>query len=286
MTVTDYIATRRIGAATITLINDGVFERVPLVAELDAPEEEVRRAVPEIDADGVLGHFGMIVAHVQLGAASLLIDPGFGELSPDNWLCTELQLRPTAGVQAGLAAAGIPPEAITHVLITHAHADHYTGATVRRGGERVPRYPHARYVIGRADWEGNPERAAPDSDASLHLGTVARLGRLELAEGDYEVVPGVTLLAAPGESPGHCIVRVDSAGARFYHVGDLYHHRCEVEHLDWVMTERDKAAMLAARRRFLAEAVPSQATVVFTHAVFPGWGRVVASAGGYRWEDV
>src|SRR5262249_2169652 len=100
------------------------------------------------------------------------------------------------------------------------------------------------------------------------------------------VVPGVTMLAAPGESPGHCIVRVASAGARFYYLGDLYHHICEAEHPDWVMTERDKPAMLASRRRFLAEAVPSQATVVFTHAVFRGWGGVVASAGGYRWENV
>jgi glyoxylase-like metal-dependent hydrolase (beta-lactamase superfamily II) len=285
----DYIATRRIGEATITLINDGVFERVPLVAWLDAPEEEVRRAVPEADADGAIGN-GMIVAHVKLGAASILVDPGFGKPTPDSWLITELKLHSTAGVQAGLAAAGIQPEEITHVVITHAHGDHYTGATVLREGRRVPRYPNARYVIGRADWEGNPERDAPDSEVSLHLGTLARLGRLDLADGDYEVVPGVTMLAAPGESPGHCIVRVASAGERFYHLGDLYHHTCEAEHLDWVIkharTERDKPAMRASRRRFLAEAVPSQATLVFTHAVFPGWGRVVASAGGYRWESV
>ncbi len=279
----EYVATRRIGDATVTLVNDGVFDAIPLVPWMDAPADEVRRAVPDADAAGCIGGSGMIVAHVQIGNASVLIDPGVGELDPTSWLASDLKLRPTPGVQAGLAAAGIQPEQITHVLITHAHGDHYTGATVLRAGRRVPRYPHARYVIGRADWDGNPARDDPASDLSTHLGTLERLGLLDLAQGDDEVVPGVTMIAAPGESPGHSIVRVESAGERFYSLGDLFHHTCEAEHLEWVMTERDTPAMIASRRRLVAEAVPSWAILVFTHNVFPGWGRIVASGAGYRW---
>jgi glyoxylase-like metal-dependent hydrolase (beta-lactamase superfamily II) len=279
----EYVATRRIGDATVTLVNDGVFDAIPLIPWMDAPADEVRRAVPDADDTGNIGRSGMIVAHVQVGSASVLIDPGVGELDPTSWLATELKLRPTPGVQAGLAAAGIQPEQITHVLITHAHGDHFTGATVLRDGQRMPRYPRARYVIGRADWESNPERADPASEVSTHLGTLERLGLLDLAEGDYAVAQGVTMIAAPGESPGHSIVRVESAGERFYSLGDLFHHTCEAEHLEWVMTERDTPAMIASRRRLVAEAVPSRAILVFTHNVFPGWGRIVAGDAGYRW---
>jgi len=188
-------------------------------------------------------------------------------------------------VQAGLAASGIEPEQITHMLMTHAHDDHFLGATVRRDGQHIPRYPQARYVIGRAAWDGNPAREDPTSEVALRLGALDRLGLLAVVDGEDEIVPGVTMIPAPGESPGHSIVHVASAGDHFYYLGDLFHHTCEVAHLDWVMTHRNTPAMIASRRRLIADAVPRAATLVFTHHVFPGWGRIVATNGGYRWDD-
>ncbi|MCA1598304.1 MAG: Nif3-like dinuclear metal center hexameric protein, partial [Chloroflexi bacterium] len=63
------------------------------------------------------------------------------------------------------------------------------------------------------------------------------------------------------------------------------HHTCEVTHPEWVMTHRDTPAMLASRQRLMAEAVPRGATLVFTHHIFPGWGRIVATEAEYRWDD-
>ncbi len=285
-TTEDYVATRRIGDATVTLINDGIFDAIPLIPWMDAPAAAVRRAVPEADASGAIGQSGMIVAHVRIGHASILIDPGVGDLDPSSWLVTDLKLRRTPGVQAGLAAVGSAPEQITHVLMTHAHDDHFLGATVRRDGQHIPRYPQARYVIGRVEWDGNPAREDPDSEVALRLGALDRLGLLDVVDGEDEIVPGVTMLSAPGESPGHAIVHVESAGDHFYYLGDLFHHTCEVAHLDWVMTHRDTPAMIASRRRLIAAAVPHGAMLVFTHHIFPGWGRIVATDGGYRWDTV
>ena len=59
---------------------------------------------------------------------------------------------------------GVRPEEITHVLITHAHYDHFAGVAVERDGRYVARFPQARHLIGRADWEGAyPRRAKPES---------------------------------------------------------------------------------------------------------------------------
>ena len=79
-----YVATRRIGDATVTLINDGVFDALPLIPWMDAPADAVRRAVPEADAHGAIGHSGNIIAHVRIGHASILIDPGVGDLDPSR----------------------------------------------------------------------------------------------------------------------------------------------------------------------------------------------------------
>ena len=116
--------------------------------------------------------------------------------------------------------------------------------------------------------------------------TLERLGLLALVDGDRQIVPGVTMIHAPGESPGHALVHVASEGAHFYALGDLLHHPSEVEHPDWILTGRDPVAMRASRDRLLAVAVPQRATLVFAHANFPPWGRIVPVDDGFRWQDV
>ena len=97
-------------------------------------------------------------------------------------------------------------------------------------------------------------------------------------------MPGVTMIAAPGESPGHAIVRVRSGGERFYFLGDLFHHACEVVSTDWVSPGRNQHVLRASRERLIADAVATRATLAFTHGLFPPWGRIVPADGGYRWE--
>ncbi len=272
-------SSRQFGAATVTLISEGVF---PWRLELNAPEAEWRSAMPEADATGAI-MLGINVAHIRLGAASILVDPGFDD--PDRTPPGQFPgLSRSAGLVAGLRSIGVAPDQITHVLITHTHDDHFAGVTVERDGRRVVRFPRARHLLGRADWEDNPDREQAGSALALHLGTLAAHGMLDLVDGEHEVVPGVTMVAAPGESPGHCIVRFESRGHRCYIVGDLFHHACEVSHMDWLSPGREPAAMRVSRERLIAEAVASHATVVFTHAPFPGWGRIVPDGTGYRWE--
>jgi len=43
--------------------------------------------------------------------------------------------------------------------------------------------------------------------------------------------------------------------------------------------------ILASRQQFLADVSPDD-TVVYTHAAFPGWGRIVRDGEGYRWEQI
>jgi glyoxylase-like metal-dependent hydrolase (beta-lactamase superfamily II) len=268
--VEEFTATRQFGDATVSLISDGSGRSV-IVKSLEVPEAEWRAAVPEADAEGEIT-VGYNVALVRLGDARVLIDLGFDDPGPESpW--KEPRHRRSPRVEAGLRRLGVAPEDVTHVLITHAHGDHVAGAVV----DGRPRFPRARHYINRLDWD--------PAALATHMGAVARAGLVELTDGDVEVVPGVTLVHAPGESPGHAIVRVDSGGERFYFLGDLFHHPCEVEHLDWVSRGRDRAAMEASRRRLIAEAVPSDAALVFSHRPWPAWGRIVAEGGGYRWVD-
>jgi glyoxylase-like metal-dependent hydrolase (beta-lactamase superfamily II) len=277
-----FVESRRLGDATVTAISDGAGYSTVIKA-LMVPEAVWRQEVEANDEGEVL--LGFNVCHVRIGDASILIDTGFDDPSPSSpWMPPKYRRSP--GVQAGLAALGIPPDAVTHVLITHAHGDHIAGATVERAGARLPRYPNATYYIGRADWEGNPAREQAGSLVAVHLGTLARLGQLELVDAEHEIVPGVTMLPAPGETPGHCIVRVRSGGESFYFLGDLFHHPVEVTHLDWVSRGRDLEQMVASRRRLVEQALAEDALLMTAHMPFPAFGRIRRADGSVRWEPM
>ena len=284
LSVDTYVQTRQIGEAAVTIICEAY---APWAPQLQAPEAEWRRAMPEADAVGAVP-LDFLMVCIQVGSAIVLIDPGFEDPS-SIW---ELQrksawngLRRSPGLYAWFSAAGIQPEHVTHVLITHAHHDHYAGvATEDADGQYRPQFPRAQHLMGRRDWDDNAERRQPDSVLSLRMGAVERAGLLVLVDTDTEVLPGITLLPAPGETPGHCIVRLRSQGKTFYYLSDLFHHSCEVEHPDWVSPDRDQAAMRQSRDRLCAAALAEDATLVYAHHPFPGWGRIRTTPTGYVWE--
>jgi len=279
----DYIRARRVGAAQVTLVSEGIL---PFAPRLPVPEATWRAAMPEADEQGRIP-LGINVLHLRLGDVSLLIDPGMDDPASEWQAQLSAQvpgLVRSPGLGVALVALEITPEEITHVLITHAHDDHYCATTLERNDQDVPRFPRARCLLGRSDWEGNSERDNSEAPLARRLGTLDRAGLLEVVDGPRAVAPGVTMLPAPGESPGHSIVRIHSAGETLYYVGDLFHHHCEIEHPAWVSPGRDAAALQASRLRLLSDAVREQATVVYTHAPFPGWGRIVPVTTGYRWQ--
>ncbi|MGI8856760.1 MAG: MBL fold metallo-hydrolase [Thermomicrobiales bacterium] len=279
-----YVASRRVGAATVTVVNDGSSLWAQNFA---VPEQPLRAAMPEMDARGRI-RIGFHVVHIQIGAASILVDAGFddpGSTWGRKFAATWEDVRRSPGVEDGLASIGVRPDEITHLIITHAHFDHYVGATVEQGDGLVARFPNARHFIGRADRTQSRYGNPPDPELAGRMEALERLGLLERVDGNRPIVPGVTMIHAPGESPGHSLVHVESEGTHFYALGDLFHHPCEVAHLDWALIGRDRAAMRASRDQFLAVAAPQPATLVFSRANFPHWDRIVPDGGGYRWID-
>jgi len=279
-----FVDTRRVGDATVTVISEGGLLWPP---RFPVPEPEWRQALPEADAEGRVW-LGLNVVVIRLGNALIVVDPGMDD--PDsawqrdrprvwpNWTVTR-----TPGMGAAMSALGIAPEDVDHVVITHPHADHYPGVTVARGGILMSRFPHARHYLGRADWEGNPARGTPGSDLD-RLEIIDRLGLLDCVDGDQEIVPGVTILPAPGESPGHQIVRLESAGEVFYVLGDVVHHACEVEHPAWKPPHGDRDALMASREHIFSTVAREDALLVTAHEPFPPWGRIVPTGDGYRWQ--
>jgi glyoxylase-like metal-dependent hydrolase (beta-lactamase superfamily II) len=279
-----FIDTRLVGDAMVTAISEGGLLWAP---RFPVAEPEWRQAIPESDADGRVW-LGLNVVIIRVGAALIVVDPGMDD--PDSaWQRERPHAWPdwpvtrTPGLTAALRELAIAPEEVTHVVITHPHVDHFPGVVVDRAGGFAPRFPRARHFLGRADWEGNPRRGTPGSDLD-RLELIDRLGLLELVDGEREIVPGVTIVPAPGESAGHSVVRLESAGEVFYVLGDIVHHACEVEHPDWGPPHADPGKLAAARDRIFPTLAREGALLATAHEPFPPWGRIVAAGDGYRWQ--
>ncbi|MBI3957698.1 MAG: MBL fold metallo-hydrolase, partial [Chloroflexi bacterium] len=214
----------------------------------------------------------------------LLIDAPAHEENPGG--ATPIpNYSPPPPIEAQLQAAGVPPEAVTHLVITHAHWDHFNGLTRQVEGEDRPIYPNAIHYLGRGDWERiQPELADAQSRQNRTLGAVDRVGLLRLVDGEMEILPGVRIIPAPGESPGHQIVRIEEADGILYHVGDLYHHVLEVARPEWACHWAEAEAHKASRATFLAAALAEDARVLASHIA--NFGRIRVTESGMAWERV
>ena len=269
----EYVSSRWVGDVRVTAINEG---KLPLSVNLTVPEEVWRQ---EISADsGGKIPLDVNVLLVQTGDATILVDAGLDE-PESNWNRRFLDRWPrsvrTPGVVAGLASMGVKPEDVTHVLITHTHFDHTVGVAAEQDRRLVPRYPNARVLVGRADWEHAPEGQLAMEQQEPRIGALAEAGLLDLVDSEREIVSHVTMIPSPGESSGHSLIRISSNHQTLFAVGDLFHYAAEVAHPHWMVTWADQKQMQASRRKLLDDAVSTNALVVFTHANFPPWGRIV-----------
>ena len=274
--------TRSVGEATVTIFNVGDLQ-FDLASALGVPSSAWRESDRALFEKPLRMCVQCVAIHTP--ETTVLVDAAVYDLAPNS----EFRIpdcAPPDSLLEQMAAAGIEPESVKHVVITHAHFDHFNGLTrTNDDGSMEPAFPRATVYLGRSDWEGAEMRDALESGDSTEartLGYLDPLGALTTLDGRRQISPGVEILPAPGETPGHLAVRVESQGQVLYCLGDLYHHAVEVEHQDWAVTWADQAAIRESRSSIVNAALREDALLVATH--IQGFGRLAPSPDGVRWE--
>lgn len=167
-----------------------------------------------------------------------------------------------------LAAAGVSPEDVDLVVLTHLDDDHIGGVLdgAFPEGARLA-FPNARIAAPRAGI------AAVEAGEGLPVGVEERKTLLQLLR-RYDVLepydPGalderLRLRPAPGHRAGHCCVAID--GERpLVHIADTLHHPAHVAHPEWDgPADDDRELALETRRSILAELAATGVRAVGSH---------------------
>jgi glyoxylase-like metal-dependent hydrolase (beta-lactamase superfamily II) len=117
----------------------------------------------------------------------VLVDSGFyRQKFLDQWKPRDFR-SPAAAVEA----AGVKPEAITDIIISHAHWDHVDGADLFPKATIWIQREEYRYYTGEA-WHQRNTHNGIDADDMLALLKINTDGRLRFVEGDdQEIIPGI-----------------------------------------------------------------------------------------------
>lgn len=182
-----------------------------------------------------------------------------------------------AGIAAALEQAGVTPDQVDVVVLTHMHGDHIGGLM----GEGGPAFANARYVTGAIEhnhWmqagnEGFDKAVRPLND------------RMTFLDDGGAVASGVTAVLADGHTPGHMAYMVESGGQRLMLIADTANHFIwSVQNPDWeVRFDADKAKAAETRRRVLGMLAADKVPFIGYHMPFPALGYVAAEGDGFRY---
>jgi glyoxylase-like metal-dependent hydrolase (beta-lactamase superfamily II) len=165
--------------------------------------------------------------------------------------------------RAGVAAADIEV-----ALASHLHFDHAGGFTALDGsGAVVPRFPNARYVISRGEWDDatHPHERNRASYMAENYVPLEKAGVVDFIDGDVEVMPGVRVRRTGGHTRFHHVVYIESGGGTAVFTADLMPTTAHVD-LPWIMAyDLYPMETLEFKRAFLEEAVEREYLVFFEH---------------------
>ena len=275
----------KVGEIEVTVVTDGA-RTFPLpdsyVTNVKKEEVSAMLATNFLDPAKLTTSYTPIV--VNTGSKLVLIDTGNGPAAAARPNSTYGQLP------SNLAAAGIAPDAIDIVLISHFHFDHVNGLLT---ADNKLAFPNAEVKVPAVEWkywtdDGEMSRAPEGRMANLFKNNRRVFDALNRKVTQYdwskEVAPGITSVATQGHTPGHTSFIVSSGSGKVYVQSDVTHHTALfTRNPNWhVFLDQDVNMAEATRHKVYDMIVAEKLMIQGFHCPFPGVGHLEKAGDGYR----
>jgi len=270
----------KLGDYQITAVYDGIWY-------LPIDDKLVRNASPQ-EVNAALAAAFLAPDVLPISFTALLVNTGRQLVLIDTG--TAGQIVDSAGSMIGnLAAAGVRPDEIDTIVISHFHPDHINGLR-SKDGDKI--FPKAEVLVPEPEWtfwmdDGNQSRA--DGTVLRYFRNARRIfkdiaGELRRFQPGAEVAPGIVSIPAYGHTPGHTAFAIHSGGASMLAMSDTVRNPyLFARHPDWQpLFDMDGPMAVAARRRMLDQAAADRMLVEAYHFPFPACGHIARTAAGYE----
>ncbi len=263
-----------VGDFTVTALQDGEINLPPSSFQ-GIPADQIQALSARAFSYSDKGVPTSVNAYlVDTGAHRILVDAGNAE-------CYGWKLGALA---ANLKASGYAPNDIDIIVLTHMHGDHVCGL-VENGKKLFPKASVWADAKEAAYWLDDKNKATPAGARAA----VALYGKdfHTFKPGDV-IAAGMTIVPAPGHTPGHTAFRFESKGAVLLVFGDIVHNSfVQFAHPDVsVMSDTDRVQAIATRQALFAKVAAENTPVAGAHVPFPGIGRLRKDGNGYVFVPV
>lgn len=221
----------------------------------------------------------------ECGVWKVLIEPGIGS----RWSAkerTRYALEAAHTTQTALAALGLEPAEITHVVATHCHWDHIGAQVVERAdGELAPAFPRARHYAPAVEVECalRPDHVRRASYRAADVEPLIAAGLLEGYAGERELLPGLVVHELGGHSDGVSLVTLGEPGGapRAVFWSDVVPTAHHVQPPYIMAYDIDVARSYAVRSHWLARAADEGICGLFYHDLDHAFARLERTGTRY-----
>ncbi len=270
----------KVGDIEVISIYDGVWQNDNFGGfAVDVTEDKVKGALTKagLTTDYIPIEFAFTV--IKTGGKTILLDAGTGG-----------QLAPTAGLAAkgGLEAAGITPDKVDSILVSHMHPDHIFGLMEKDTNAQV--FPNAEIMVGETEYNFWTD---PAKTAQLPEGRQGLANRIQATfpnwdnvsqfSSDTEIAPGIRAIDSFGHSPGHVSFHISSGDEQLLLIGDaIIVPALFLANLDWQLAfDGDKNQATATRQAIVDQAIADNMTIGGYHFGFPNAGKIEKDGDGH-----
>jgi len=265
--------TLSVGDLKVTALSDGYLD-IPAAYFSNLSTEEVKRVTPAT-------RFGANTWLIEAGSRRILVDAGSG-----TWLRERFPSSGALDWQDEKRAA--ERAAITDIIVTHMHADHIGGLS--QAGASL--FPNAEIHVQAAEWSYWTDAGLPGAVPEERRPLVRLIqalaepvaGQIRLHEGEADLGGGITLLPAPGHTPGHQAVHLASGGKEALLAADaivsgaLQFANPDVRYA----LDSDPALAVQTRKTLFDRITADRVPFAATHLEETGFGLLERQGPGYH----
>jgi len=276
----------KVGTAECTALYDGIWEKAhdPLFFS-NATVEQTKTALAAagMRTDFVPIPIAALVVNVN-GKLTLCDAGGGGQVQAFN----PQSVFTSGKMISSMRLAGIDPQRIETIVISHFHPDHIFGLLQARTD--APVFPNAEIIVPAAEynWWTDPLLIDRLPQARRRLArriqaVIPKWKNVLPVAGEDEVVPGLRFVAAPGHTAGHTAFHLSSGNQQLMIAGDsVYMPALVGRHPGWHgVFDQDAPMAETSRRRLLDRVVADNMMICGSHFPWPGVGRMLKDGGGY-----